>query len=79
LILVNELLDAMLERVRTWPQERQAYAVEVLKLIEAQGAGPLQVSDDEWAAILEGNAQAERGEFVSDLNICSLDKSHRAD
>jgi hypothetical protein len=24
------------------------------------------VSDDEWNAIQEGNAQAERGEFVSD-------------
>jgi hypothetical protein len=77
--VVSEPLEAILERVRTWPRERQAYVVEVLKLIESQGTGPLQVSDDEWAAIQEGNAQAERGEFVSDPNIFPLSKPNRAD
>jgi hypothetical protein len=77
--LINEQLDAVLERIRTWPPERQAYVVEVLKLIEAQGTEPLQVSDDEWAAIQDGNAQTERGEFVSASNICSSSESNRAD
>ena len=78
--MASEQIDAILNWIRDWPPERQAYAIEVLKLIEAQVVGPLQVSDDEWAAILEGNAQAERGEFVSDAQMAALcGKSNSAD
>jgi hypothetical protein len=74
--MANEQIDAVLERVRGWPPERQAYAVEVLQLIEAQGTQPIQVSDEEWAAIQEGNAQAERGEFVSDADMAAFFRRH---
>jgi predicted transcriptional regulator len=75
--MANEQIDAVLERVRSWPPERQAYAVEVLQLIEAQDTRPMKVSDDEWTAIQEGNAQAERGEFVSDADMAAFYKRHR--
>jgi hypothetical protein len=74
--MANEQIDAVLERVRSWPPERQAYAVEVLQLIEAQDTRPIQVSDEEWAAIQEGNAQAERGEFVSDADMAAFFRRH---
>jgi predicted transcriptional regulator len=74
--MTNEPIDAVLERVRRWPPERQAYAVEVLQLIEAQSTQPIQVSDEEWAAIQEGNAQAERGEFVSDADMSAFFRRH---
>ena len=74
--MASEHIDTVLERVRTWPPERQAYAIEVLKLIEAQGTRPVQVSDEEWAAIQEGNAQAERGEFVSDADMAAFYRRH---
>ena len=35
-----------------------------------------QVTDDEWAAIQEGNAQAERGEFVNDEDMAAFYKRH---
>ena len=44
-------------------------------MIEAQDRGPLRVSE-EWAAIQEGSAQAERGEFVSDEEIAAFWKWH---
>ena len=56
--------------------ERQAYAAEILLVIEAQDLRPLRVSDDVWQAIQEGNAEAERGEFVSDSEMAAFYKRH---
>ncbi len=74
--MTKDQITAVFERVRAWPEERQAYAAEVLLLIEAQDAQPLRVSDDEWEAIQESNAQAERGEFVSDTDMAGFYKRH---
>ena len=45
-------------------------------LVEAQAQSPLSVSKEEWSAIQEGNAQAERGEFVSDEDMAAFYKRH---
>jgi len=74
--MTKDQINAVLQRVHTWPEERQAYAAEVLLLIEAQDKVPLSLSDDEWAAIEEGNAQAERGEFVSDEDMAAFWNRH---
>ena len=74
--MTKDQIAAVFERVRAWPEERQAYAAEVLLLIEAQDVHPIRVSDDEWEAIQEGNAQAERGEFVSDTDMAGFYKRH---
>jgi len=76
--MTKEQIAAVLDRVRTWPEERQAYAAEILELLEAQDQIPVPVSDDEWQAIQEGNAQAERGEFVSDEEMAAFYKRHSA-
>jgi predicted transcriptional regulator len=72
--MTKEQIAAVFDRARTWPPERQALAAELLTLIEAQELSPIRVSEEEWAAIQEGNAQAERGEFVSDEEIAALYK-----
>ena len=74
--MTKDQITAVFERVRAWSEERQEYAAEVLLLIEAQDVQPLRVSDDEWKAIQEGNAQAERGEFVSDTDMAGFYKRH---
>ena len=74
--MTKEQIAAVLDRVRTWPEERQAYAAEILELLEAQDQIPVPVSDDEWQAIQEGNAQAERGEFVNDEDMAAFYKRH---
>lgn len=74
--MTKDQITAVFERVRAWSEERQAYAAEVLLLIEAQDVQPLRVSNDEWKAIQEGNAQAERGEFVSDTDMAGFYKRH---
>jgi predicted transcriptional regulator len=70
--MTKDQINAALDRVRTWPEEQQAYAAEVLLMIEAQDRTPLRLSDEEWAAIQEGGAQAERGEFVSDGEMAAF-------
>jgi predicted transcriptional regulator len=74
--MTKEQIAEVLDRVRTWPEERQAWAAELLLLLEAQDERPLRVSDEEWEAIQEGNAQAERGEFVSDEDIAAVYKRY---
>ena len=74
--MTRDQITAVLERVRTWPEERQAYAAEIPLASEAQDVRPLRVSDDAWEAVLEGNAEAERGEFVSDTEMAGFYKRH---
>jgi predicted transcriptional regulator len=74
--MTKDQIKDVLERVRTWPEEQQAYAAEVLLAIEAQQGELLRVSDEEWAAIQEGSAEAERGEFVSDEEMAAFWKRH---
>jgi predicted transcriptional regulator len=74
--MTKEQITAVFDRARTWPEERQAYAAEILMLLEAQSQNPTPVSDEEWDAIQEGSAQAERGEFVSDEDMAAFFKRH---
>jgi predicted transcriptional regulator len=74
--MTKEQIAEVFNRVRSWPEERQAYAAEILLLLEAQNQSPAPVSEEEWKAIQEGNAQAERGEFVSDEDMAAFYKRH---
>lgn len=70
----KEQIKAVLDRVLTWPQARQQDAAEMLLWLEAKEGELYHPSDDEWAAIQEGAAQARRGEFVPDDEIDALRK-----
>ena len=70
--MTKEQIKAVFDRALAWPPERQAQAAEILILLEAQGEMPLRLSDEEWAAIQEGDAEAERGEFASDEEMATL-------
>ena len=70
--MTKEDIKAVLDRVLTWPPERQENAVEMLLMLEAQEGEFYHPSDDEWAAIQEGLEQARRGEFASDEEMEAL-------
>jgi predicted transcriptional regulator len=74
--MTKQQIAEVFERVHTWSEERQAHAAELLMLLEAQDEGPVRVSDEEWHAIQEGNAQAERGEFVTDEDMAAVYKRY---
>jgi hypothetical protein len=65
-------IKAVLDRVLSWPPERQQDAAEMLLLLEAQEGELYHPSDEEWLAIQEGLDQARRGEFASDEEMDAL-------
>lgn len=62
---VNEILD----RVRTWPMELQVNLAEVAESIEARHAEPDEIDGEICSAVLDGLAQAGRGEFASNEKV----------
>jgi len=56
----------VLRRVETWPQEDQEELAELAREIEARRTGVYELRDEEEAAIREGLAELDRGEWVSE-------------
>jgi hypothetical protein len=46
--MIRDQIKEILDRVLTWPPERQADAASVLAEMEAQDAGRLQLNDAKW-------------------------------
>jgi predicted transcriptional regulator len=70
--MTKDQVKEILDRVLTWPAERQEDAAQLLLELEASEGEFYHPSDEEWAAIEEGLAQAKRGEFVSADEIAEL-------
>jgi len=64
--MTKEQINAVLESVRSWPQQDQEELVEFAREIEARRSGVYVMSDAERAAVQEGLDQARRGDFVPD-------------
>ena len=72
--MTKDQVKQVLDRVLTWPRQRQKDAAQMLLALEAREGELYHPSDDEWAAIEEGFAQAKRGEAVSADEIAALFK-----
>jgi uncharacterized protein (UPF0335 family) len=70
--MMSKALEDAIEKVRRLPEERQAYAAEVLELIAEVGSDIFIVPEDHHTAVLEGLAQGERGEFAMDEEMAAL-------
>jgi hypothetical protein len=70
------IIDALIERVASWPEKAQEEAVESLLSIEARHVGTYRTSAEERTAILRGLARADRNEFVSDEDMAQFFKRH---
>ncbi len=75
--MTKEQIDAIFERVRSWPLERQEDAAEVLLTLERQGTDVYELSDDEIAEIELALEEAERGEFATDEEMKALFDRYR--
>jgi len=69
---MTKVLEDAIEKVRRLPEDRQAYIAEVLEQIAAAGDDLFVVPEEHRAAVLEGLAQAERGEFATDEEMAAL-------
>ena len=65
---MTDLMEKALAAIIRWPAARQDEAAELLLVLDRLG-DTYAVSADELAAIDEGLAQAERGEFATDAEI----------
>jgi hypothetical protein len=60
----KDQISAVLERVRTWPAERQEDAARLLLEMEAQDASPYRLSDEQLAELRRRRAKPDR-KYVS--------------
>jgi predicted transcriptional regulator len=67
--MTKEDLETIFDRVRTWPPEKQAEAVDVLHWLEDRNIYIL--SPEERADIEEGIAELDRGEVASDDEVAA--------
>ncbi len=71
-----KVLEDVIKKAETWPREDQEELAEFAREIEARRTGVYVMSDAERAAVREGLAQADRGEFVPDDVVAEADKRH---
>jgi predicted transcriptional regulator len=65
-----KVLEAILTRATGWPAVAQAELARAAREIELEHSGKIyHLSADERAAIEDGVAQADRGEFVSEVEM----------
>ncbi len=74
---MTKLLEKALEAVRQLPPESQDHIARLL-LQFADGEGePEAIEPEHLAAVAEGLAQAERGEFADDEQVAALLARHQ--
>jgi hypothetical protein len=62
-------IDAVLDRVKTWPPERQEDAVAMLLEMEAEATGVYHLTEEDRKAIELSMEEARRGEFATDEEV----------
>jgi predicted transcriptional regulator len=65
-------LEKAIEKLKALPEDRQAYAAEVIEQIAASDDGVFRIPDAHRAGVIQGLEQAERGELVSDEEMAAL-------
>ncbi len=69
---MTKVLEDAIEKVRRLPEDRQAYAAEVLEQIAAAGSDVFTIPDEHRAAVLEGLREADQGNFMGDDEMAAL-------
>ena len=69
---MNASLKHILPLIERWPPEDQEALAEFANEIQAQRTGVYEMTAEEAAAVDEGSAQAERGEFVSEERMAAV-------
>ena len=75
--MTKQQIDAIFERVRTWPLERQEDAARTLLRMERQNGALDHLTGEDWADLDEAVAEAEREEPVPDEEVRALFDRYR--
>ena len=67
--MTKEQIEAIFERVRAWPAERQERAISLLLAVEAETDEVYVLSAEERADLQEALAEMDRGEVASQAEV----------
>ena len=67
--MTKEQIEAIFERVRAWPADRQERAVSLLLAVEAETDEVYALSAEERADLEEALAEMDRGEVASQAEV----------
>lgn len=70
--MTKSQIEAVLERVRSWPAERQQDAARVLLAMEAEDAGTYRLSPEERADLQAALEEVARGEVAADEEVAAV-------
>jgi hypothetical protein len=74
--MATNTISELARTAETWPDEDQLELADYARVIETRRTGLYRVNDAERAAIAEGIAQANRGEFIDEAHILSEDRRY---
>jgi predicted transcriptional regulator len=71
---MTKLLERAIERMRELPAQDQDAIANALLSLAGEPTAVVSLDDDTRAAVAEGLAQAERGDFASDEEVRNAEK-----
>ncbi|MEI9885054.1 MAG: hypothetical protein WDN08_00925 [Rhizomicrobium sp.] len=75
--MAKDDLETIFARVRTWAPDLQKEAIGALLALEQDGGDYYEPTEEEFADIREGLAEAERGEFATEEEIARVFRRRR--
>jgi hypothetical protein len=75
--MTREQIDAVLDRVRSWPASRQERAALMLLALEAEDTSPYVLSSEEQEDLRAALEEVARGEVASDEDVSAVFARHR--
>jgi UDP-N-acetylmuramyl tripeptide synthase len=76
--MTKDQIDAVLDRVHTWPKARQEDAVRILGAMEAQAATPYVLNEEERADLKAALDEVTNGDLATEAGVDALFARHRA-
>ena len=76
--MTREQIDAVFNKVRSWPQEDQEELVDAAREIEARRAGVYRLNEDERSGIERGLEAMREGNFASDERMAEIFRKARS-
>ncbi len=70
--MTKDQIDAVLDRIHSWPPSRQEDAVRVLLAMEAQTSKTYELSEDEKADLEAALEEVARGEIATDAEVAAV-------
>lgn len=75
--MTKQEIEAVFDRVRTWPEDRQAYAALVLMGLEREDSETYEIAEGDREALEQALGEEERGEFATDEDIRKIFDRYR--